>query len=222
LAPCSRCQNRKATTSCLWLRGSCDDCGVRVPHSKGVLAIPRRLRLHYLVDGQSRALAYGVYRSHFPPSDPSNGAASGPVPEIRPSIGPARVRRVAHLDGTLICRRPKIRRCAYHARPHRRDHRLRCRGGGEGDHHRTAWIHRREESSPPSRPRPFASLDRLNERQRPRHLSLSPTLGGGPRLCRQKKKKKKTFWGQLTVATAESCPGVWSLVALTGYSVPPT
>jgi 2-C-methyl-D-erythritol 4-phosphate cytidylyltransferase/2-C-methyl-D-erythritol 2,4-cyclodiphosphate synthase len=85
-------------------------CGVRVPHTKGFLAhSDGDVGLHALVDAILGALADGDIGSHFPPSDPQwKGAASHRFLKYAVDRVTARGGRVAHLDVTLICERPKI------------------------------------------------------------------------------------------------------------------
>jgi 2-C-methyl-D-erythritol 4-phosphate cytidylyltransferase/2-C-methyl-D-erythritol 2,4-cyclodiphosphate synthase len=85
-------------------------CGVRVPYTKGFLAhSDGDVGLHALVDAILGALADGDIGSHFPPSDPSwKGAASDQFLKYAVDRVTARGGRVAHLDVTLICERPKI------------------------------------------------------------------------------------------------------------------
>jgi 2-C-methyl-D-erythritol 4-phosphate cytidylyltransferase/2-C-methyl-D-erythritol 2,4-cyclodiphosphate synthase len=85
-------------------------CGVRVPHTKGFLAhSDGDVGLHALVDAILGALADGDIGSHFPPSDPQwKGAASHQFLKYAVDRVTARGGRVAHLDVTLICERPKI------------------------------------------------------------------------------------------------------------------
>jgi 2-C-methyl-D-erythritol 4-phosphate cytidylyltransferase/2-C-methyl-D-erythritol 2,4-cyclodiphosphate synthase len=85
-------------------------CGVRVPHSKGFLAhSDGDVGLHALVDAILGALADGDIGSHFPPSDPQwKGAASHQFLKYAVDRVTARGGRIAHLDVTLICERPKI------------------------------------------------------------------------------------------------------------------
>jgi 2-C-methyl-D-erythritol 4-phosphate cytidylyltransferase/2-C-methyl-D-erythritol 2,4-cyclodiphosphate synthase len=85
-------------------------CGVRVPHSKGFLAhSDGDVGLHALVDAILGALADGDIGSHFPPSDPQwKGAASHQFLQYAVDRVTARGGRIAHLDVTLICERPKI------------------------------------------------------------------------------------------------------------------
>jgi 2-C-methyl-D-erythritol 4-phosphate cytidylyltransferase / 2-C-methyl-D-erythritol 2,4-cyclodiphosphate synthase len=85
-------------------------CGVRVPHTKGFLAhSDGDVGLHALVDAILGALADGDIGSHFPPTDPKwKGASSDrflayAVQRVRERGG-----RVASLEVTLICERPKI------------------------------------------------------------------------------------------------------------------
>ena len=85
-------------------------CGVRVPHNKGFLAhSDGDVGLHALVDAILGALADGDIGSHFPPSDPRwKGAASDQFLKDAVDRVAARGGRIAHLDVTLICERPKI------------------------------------------------------------------------------------------------------------------
>ena len=85
-------------------------CGVRVPHSKGFLAhSDGDVGLHALVDAILGALSDGDIGSHFPPSDPQwKGAASHRFLKYAADRVTSRGGRIAHLDVTLICERPKI------------------------------------------------------------------------------------------------------------------
>jgi 2-C-methyl-D-erythritol 4-phosphate cytidylyltransferase/2-C-methyl-D-erythritol 2,4-cyclodiphosphate synthase len=85
-------------------------CGVRVPHARGFLAhSDGDVGLHALVDAILGALADGDIGSHFPPSDPKwKGAASDRFLKYAVDRVAARGGRLAHLDVTLICERPKI------------------------------------------------------------------------------------------------------------------
>ena len=85
-------------------------CGIRVPHSRGFLAhSDGDVGLHALVDAILGALADGDIGSHFPPSDPKwKGAASDQFLKYAVERVAARGGRIAHLDVTLICERPKI------------------------------------------------------------------------------------------------------------------
>ena len=85
-------------------------CGVRVPHSKGFLAhSDGDVGLHALVDAILGALADGDIGSHFPPSDPKwKGASSDRFLKYAVDRVTARGGRIANLEVTLICERPKI------------------------------------------------------------------------------------------------------------------
>jgi 2-C-methyl-D-erythritol 4-phosphate cytidylyltransferase/2-C-methyl-D-erythritol 2,4-cyclodiphosphate synthase len=85
-------------------------CGVRVPHTKGFLAhSDGDVGLHALVDAILGALADGDIGSHFPPSDPQwKGASSDRFLKYAIERVLARGGRVANLEVTLICERPKI------------------------------------------------------------------------------------------------------------------
>lgn len=85
-------------------------CGVRVPHTRGFLAhSDGDVGLHALVDAVLGALADGDIGAHFPPTDPKwKGASSDRF--LADAIRRVRDRggRVASLEVTLICERPKI------------------------------------------------------------------------------------------------------------------
>jgi len=85
-------------------------CGVRVPHHRGFLAhSDGDVGLHALVDAILGALADGDIGSHFPPSDPQwKGVASDRFLAYAVERVAARGGRIAHLEVTLICERPKI------------------------------------------------------------------------------------------------------------------
>src|SRR6185312_13184690 len=85
-------------------------CGVRVPHNKGFLAhSDGDVGLHALVDAILGALADGDIGSHFPPSDPKwKGAASDKFLKYAIDRVTARGGRIANLEVTLICERPKV------------------------------------------------------------------------------------------------------------------
>jgi 2-C-methyl-D-erythritol 4-phosphate cytidylyltransferase/2-C-methyl-D-erythritol 2,4-cyclodiphosphate synthase len=85
-------------------------CGVKVPHTKGFLAhSDGDVGLHALVDAILGALADGDIGSHFPPSDPQwKGASSDRFLKYAVDRVAARGGRVANLEVTLICERPKI------------------------------------------------------------------------------------------------------------------
>jgi 2-C-methyl-D-erythritol 4-phosphate cytidylyltransferase/2-C-methyl-D-erythritol 2,4-cyclodiphosphate synthase len=85
-------------------------CGVRVPHTKGFLAhSDGDVGLHALVDAILGALADGDIGSHFPPSDAKwKGASSDQFLKYAIERVTARGGRVANLEVTMICERPKI------------------------------------------------------------------------------------------------------------------
>ncbi|MCL8484879.1 MULTISPECIES: bifunctional 2-C-methyl-D-erythritol 4-phosphate cytidylyltransferase/2-C-methyl-D-erythritol 2,4-cyclodiphosphate synthase [Bradyrhizobium] len=85
-------------------------CGLRVPHSKGFLAhSDGDVGLHALVDAILGALADGDIGSHFPPSDMKwKGASSDQFLKYAIERVTARGGRVANLEVTMICERPKI------------------------------------------------------------------------------------------------------------------
>ncbi|MGX9425900.1 MULTISPECIES: bifunctional 2-C-methyl-D-erythritol 4-phosphate cytidylyltransferase/2-C-methyl-D-erythritol 2,4-cyclodiphosphate synthase [Bradyrhizobium] len=85
-------------------------CGVRVPHTKGFLAhSDGDVGLHALVDAILGALADGDIGSHFPPVDPQwKGASSDRFLKYAVDRVAARGGRIANLEVTLICERPKI------------------------------------------------------------------------------------------------------------------
>jgi 2-C-methyl-D-erythritol 4-phosphate cytidylyltransferase / 2-C-methyl-D-erythritol 2,4-cyclodiphosphate synthase len=85
-------------------------CGVRVPHTRGFLAhSDGDVGLHALVDAILGALADGDIGSHFPPSDNKwKGASSDRFLKYAADRVTARGGRIANLEVTLICERPKI------------------------------------------------------------------------------------------------------------------
>jgi 2-C-methyl-D-erythritol 4-phosphate cytidylyltransferase/2-C-methyl-D-erythritol 2,4-cyclodiphosphate synthase len=85
-------------------------CGVRVPHTRGFLAhSDGDVGLHALVDAILGALADGDIGSHFPPSDMKwKGAASDRFLKYAVDRVAARGGRIANLEVTMICERPKI------------------------------------------------------------------------------------------------------------------
>ena len=85
-------------------------CGVKVPHTRGFLAhSDGDVGLHALVDAILGALADGDIGSHFPPSDVKwKGASSDQFLKYAVERVTARGGRIANLEVTLICERPKI------------------------------------------------------------------------------------------------------------------
>ncbi|MDE2363255.1 MAG: bifunctional 2-C-methyl-D-erythritol 4-phosphate cytidylyltransferase/2-C-methyl-D-erythritol 2,4-cyclodiphosphate synthase [Hyphomicrobiales bacterium] len=84
--------------------------GIAIPHTKKLLGhSDADVLMHAITDAIFGALADGDIGSHFPPSDPQwKGAAS----EIFLAYAAKRVRErggmIAHIDGTVICERPKV------------------------------------------------------------------------------------------------------------------
>ncbi len=85
-------------------------CGIRVPHNRGFLAhSDGDVGLHALVDAILGALADGDIGSHFPPSDNKwKGASSDRFLKYAVDRVSARGGRIANLEVTMICERPKI------------------------------------------------------------------------------------------------------------------
>jgi 2-C-methyl-D-erythritol 4-phosphate cytidylyltransferase / 2-C-methyl-D-erythritol 2,4-cyclodiphosphate synthase len=85
-------------------------CGVKVPHTRGFLAhSDGDVGLHALVDAILGALADGDIGSHFPPSDMKwKGASSDQFLTYAVERVTARGGRIANLEVTLVCERPKI------------------------------------------------------------------------------------------------------------------
>lgn len=84
--------------------------GIRVPHEAGVLAhSDGDVILHAATDAILGALADGDIGSHFPPADPQwKGASSDRFLAHAAALVAARGGRIAHLDVTVVCERPKI------------------------------------------------------------------------------------------------------------------
>ena len=85
-------------------------CGVTVPHSHGLLGhSDADVGLHALTDAIYGALAQGDIGQHFPPSDPQwKGADSAVFLRHAAELAAEMGLRIANLDVTLICERPKI------------------------------------------------------------------------------------------------------------------
>ena len=85
-------------------------CGVRVPHNRGFLAhSDGDVGLHALVDAILGALADGDIGSHFPPTDMKwKGASSDRFLDYAAQRVRERGGRIASLEVTMICERPKI------------------------------------------------------------------------------------------------------------------
>lgn len=85
-------------------------CGVRVPHAAGLEGhSDADVGLHAITDAIYGALAEGDIGQHFPPSDPQWKGADSTL-FLRHAADRARDRgfRIANIDCTLICERPKI------------------------------------------------------------------------------------------------------------------
>lgn len=86
-------------------------CGIKVPHEDGLKGhSDADVALHALTDALLGALAMGDIGAHFPPSEEAwRGAASDRFLRFAAEAVRERGGRIAHLDVTLICERPKIR-----------------------------------------------------------------------------------------------------------------
>ena len=84
--------------------------GVRVPHDHGLVGhSDADVLLHAITDAVLGAIADGDIGAHFPPSDPQwRGAASDRFLRHAVELVAAKGGRVAHVDATLICERPKV------------------------------------------------------------------------------------------------------------------
>ncbi|WP_353860783.1 bifunctional 2-C-methyl-D-erythritol 4-phosphate cytidylyltransferase/2-C-methyl-D-erythritol 2,4-cyclodiphosphate synthase [Azospirillum formosense] len=85
-------------------------CGVRVPHTHRLEGhSDADVGLHALTDAILGALCAGDIGSHFPPSDPQwRGADSALFLKHAAELVTARGGRIAHVDVTIICERPKV------------------------------------------------------------------------------------------------------------------
>lgn len=85
-------------------------CGVRVPHTHRLDGhSDADVGLHALTDAILGALCAGDIGSHFPPSDPQwRGADSALFLKHAAELVTARGGRIAHVDITIICERPKV------------------------------------------------------------------------------------------------------------------
>jgi 2-C-methyl-D-erythritol 4-phosphate cytidylyltransferase/2-C-methyl-D-erythritol 2,4-cyclodiphosphate synthase len=84
--------------------------GVRIAHDHALVGhSDADVGLHALVDAILGALADGDIGSHFPPSDPQwKGAVSDKFLAFAVERVAARGGRIAHLDLTIVCEKPKI------------------------------------------------------------------------------------------------------------------
>jgi len=85
-------------------------CGVRIPHSHALEGhSDADAGLHALTDAILGAIGAGDIGSHFPPTDPQwRGVDSGRFLAHAAGLVAARGGRIAHVDVTIICERPKI------------------------------------------------------------------------------------------------------------------
>ena len=85
-------------------------CGIVIPHEKGLVAhSDGDVGLHAITDAILGALGAGGIGQHFPPSDPRwKGQDSAAFLRHAAEMAAEAGGRVAHVDVTLICERPKI------------------------------------------------------------------------------------------------------------------
>jgi 2-C-methyl-D-erythritol 4-phosphate cytidylyltransferase / 2-C-methyl-D-erythritol 2,4-cyclodiphosphate synthase len=85
-------------------------CGVKVAHERGLIGhSDADVGLHALTDAILGALGAGDIGQYFPPSDPKwRGAPSHVFLSHAGALVASAGGRIAHLDVTLICERPKI------------------------------------------------------------------------------------------------------------------
>ena len=85
-------------------------CGVSVPHGRALSGhSDADVALHAIADAIYGALAEGDIGRHFPPSDPQwKGAASDIFLRHAAERTAERGFRIANVDCTLICERPKV------------------------------------------------------------------------------------------------------------------
>ncbi|WP_294539605.1 bifunctional 2-C-methyl-D-erythritol 4-phosphate cytidylyltransferase/2-C-methyl-D-erythritol 2,4-cyclodiphosphate synthase [uncultured Rhodoblastus sp.] len=84
--------------------------GVKVPHDRGLVGhSDADVLLHAITDAVLGAIAEGDIGAHFPPGDPQwRGAPSEVFLRHAVQLVGAKGGRVAHIDATLICERPKV------------------------------------------------------------------------------------------------------------------
>lgn len=85
-------------------------CGIKVPHDRSLVGhSDADVGLHALTDAILGALGAGDIGLHFPPSDPRwRGAASDRFLRHAAELVSARGGRIAHVDVTIVCERPKV------------------------------------------------------------------------------------------------------------------
>lgn len=84
--------------------------GVKVPHDRGLVGhSDADVLLHAITDAVLGAIADGDIGAHFPPSDPQwRGASSDRFLRHAVERVAARGGKLANIDATLICERPKV------------------------------------------------------------------------------------------------------------------
>lgn len=84
--------------------------GVKIPHDHGLVGhSDADVLLHAITDAVLGAIAEGDIGSHFPPSDEKwRGAASDRFLRHAADLVARKGGRIAHIDATLICERPKV------------------------------------------------------------------------------------------------------------------
>ncbi len=85
-------------------------CGIKVPHERALIGhSDADVGLHAITDAILGALGAGDIGQHFPPSDPKwRGTASDRFLRHAAGLVAERGGRIAPVDGTLICVRPKV------------------------------------------------------------------------------------------------------------------
>jgi 2-C-methyl-D-erythritol 4-phosphate cytidylyltransferase / 2-C-methyl-D-erythritol 2,4-cyclodiphosphate synthase len=86
-------------------------CGVLIAHDKALIGhSDADAGLHAITDAVLGAIGEGDIGDHFPPSDPKwRGAASDQFLKHAVGLVAARGGRIANVDVTLVCERPKIK-----------------------------------------------------------------------------------------------------------------
>jgi len=85
-------------------------CGIKVTHDRALIGhSDADVGLHAITDAILGALGAGDIGQHFPPSDPQwRGASSDQFLRRAAALVAERGGRIAHVDVTLICERPKV------------------------------------------------------------------------------------------------------------------
>jgi 2-C-methyl-D-erythritol 4-phosphate cytidylyltransferase/2-C-methyl-D-erythritol 2,4-cyclodiphosphate synthase len=86
-------------------------CGVKIAHDRSLIGhSDADAGLHALTDALLGAIGAGDIGDHFPPSDPQwKGASSDRFLAHAASLVVARGGRIANVDVTLVCERPKVK-----------------------------------------------------------------------------------------------------------------